>query len=58
MTCGGKHYKIKGKGYYFGRPIHKIFKKKIMEYLKFSEEDFNKDKELKMKQKQSKTGET
>jgi hypothetical protein len=54
MACGGKHYKVKGNGYYFGMPIRKIFKKRLMEYLNFSKEDLEKDKELKIKQQQSK----
>jgi hypothetical protein len=54
MACGGKHYKLKGNNYYFGRPVHKIFKKKLMEYLKLTKEELDKDKELRLRRKQLK----
>jgi UDP-3-O-[3-hydroxymyristoyl] glucosamine N-acyltransferase len=36
---GGKHYIIKGNNFYFGMPLRKIFKKKIMNYLALTIED-------------------
>ena len=50
-ASGGKHYIIKGNNYYFGLPIRKIFKKKILKYLKITEEDMERAKELEIKQK-------
>ncbi len=45
-----KNQTTKGNNYYFGIPMRKIFKKKIMEYLKISEEDLEKNKAIKKKQ--------
>ena len=50
FACTGKHNILKGNNYYFGIPLRKIFKKKISEYLNFSNEDIEKEKELKQKQ--------
>ena len=36
----------KGNNYYFGLPARKIFRKKVMKYLKISEEDLEKNKNL------------
>ncbi len=47
MAGATKHSKLKGNNYYFGVPLRKIFKKKIMDYLKVSEDDMNKDSSLK-----------
>jgi len=41
---------LKGNNYYFGIPLRKIFKRKIKEYLKLSEADFEMDEELRKKQ--------
>ena len=41
MAGATKHSKLKGNNYYFGVPLRKIFKKKIMDYLKISEDDMN-----------------
>ena len=43
----GKNQTTKGNNYYFGIPARKIFTKKIMDYLKISEEDLEKNKKLK-----------
>lgn len=48
-ACGGKHYNIKGNGFYFGAPVRKIFKKKVMDYLGITEEDLNRAEALKNK---------
>jgi len=45
-----KNQTTKGNNHYFGIPMRKIFRKKIMEYLKISEEDLDKNKALKKKQ--------
>jgi len=50
----GKNQTTKGNNYYFGIPMRKIFTKKIMEYLKISKEDLEKDKELRNRQKKLK----
>ena len=44
----GKNQKTKGNNYYFGLPARKIFKKKIMDFLKITEEDLEKNKDLKI----------
>ena len=44
----------KGNNYYFGIPARKIFHRKIMDYLKLSEEDLERDKQLREKQQQEK----
>ncbi len=50
MACGTKFNETKGDGhFYFGMPFRKIFKKKIMEYLKVSEEDLERAENLRMK---------
>ena len=49
MAGATKHNILKGNNYYFGAPLRKIFKKKIMEYLKISEVDLERDKELRLK---------
>ena len=49
-----KQQTTKGNNYYFGLPARKIFQKKIMHYLKLSEEDLERDKQLREKQQQRK----
>ena len=49
LASATKHTKLKGNNYYFGVPLRKIFKKKILNYLKISEEDLNRDKQLREK---------
>jgi len=53
-ACGGKFYTIKGKGYYFGAPVRKIFKKRIKEFLGLTKEDLARAEALKEKRKASK----
>lgn len=50
----GKHQNTKGGNYYFGLPARKIFTKKVMNYLKISEEDLKRDEELRKKQQEKK----
>ncbi len=47
MTGATKHNLLKGDNYYFGAPLRRIFKKRLMDYLKISEEDFEKAEQLK-----------
>ncbi len=55
MAGAVKHTNLKGDhNFYFGAPLRKIFKKKILEYLKISEENLEMNKELAEKQKQIK----
>ncbi|MFX1392868.1 MAG: hypothetical protein ACFFAH_04755 [Promethearchaeota archaeon] len=49
-----KNTKTKGDNYYFGLPARKIFKKKIMEFLKITKEDLEKNENLKIKQQSKK----
>ncbi len=41
LASTAKHCRVKGNNYYFGIPMRKIFKKKIMNYLDISEEQFD-----------------
>jgi len=50
FACTGKHNVLKGDNYYFGIPLRKIFKKKIIEYLDLTKEHLEKENELKQKQ--------
>jgi hypothetical protein len=47
MTGATKYNILKGNNFYFGTPLRKIFKKKVMEYLQVSEDDLKKAEELK-----------
>jgi hypothetical protein len=47
MTGATKHNILKGNNYYFGAPLRRIFKKRLMDYLKVSEEDLQKAERLK-----------
>jgi acetyltransferase-like isoleucine patch superfamily enzyme len=42
---------LKGNNYYFGTPLRRIFKKKVMNYLKISEKDFERAENLKYQQR-------
>ncbi|MHA1670491.1 MAG: hypothetical protein ACTSV5_07905 [Promethearchaeota archaeon] len=50
MAAATKHNKTKGNNYYYGMPLRRIFKKKIMDYLQVTEEDLNRAEELRVKQ--------
>ncbi len=54
IAAATKHNKTKGNNYYFGMPFRRIFKKKIMEYLKVSEKDLSRAEELRIKQEKEK----
>jgi energy-coupling factor transporter transmembrane protein EcfT len=47
MTGATKYNVLKGNNYYFGTPLRKIFKKRLMEYLQITEDDLNRAEELK-----------
>ena len=54
IAAATKHNKTQGNNYYFGMPLRRIFKKKIMDYLKVSENDLNRAEELRVKQENEK----
>jgi len=47
MTGATKHNLLKGNNYYFGAPLRRIFKKRLIDYLKVSEEDLERAEKLK-----------
>ena len=49
MAAATKFNTTKGNNYYYGMPLRRIFKKKIMEYLKVSEEDLQRSEDLRIK---------
>ena len=54
MAAATKHNKTKGNNYYYGMPLRRIFKKKIMNYLKVSEDDLERAEKLRVKQENEK----
>ncbi len=54
MAAATKHNTTKGDNYYFGMPLRRIFKKKVMDYLKVSEQDLSRAEELRIKQEKKK----
>ena len=54
IAAATKHNKTKGNNFYFGMPFRRIFKKKIMDYLKVSEEDLERAEELRVRQEKEK----
>ena len=50
MAAATKFNTTKGDNYYFGMPLRRIFKKKIMNYLKLSEKDLSRAEELRSRQ--------
>ncbi|MBD3340676.1 MAG: hypothetical protein GF353_16330 [Candidatus Lokiarchaeota archaeon] len=46
LGCTGKHQVTKGNNFYFGIPMRKIFKRKIIDYLKVSKADLKDEKEI------------
>lgn len=46
MTGATKYNIMKGNNYYYGTPLRKIFKKRVMEYLQITEEDLKRGEEL------------
>ena len=54
MSAATKFNTTKGNNYYYGIPIRRIFKKKIMDYIKVSEDDLNRAEELRNRQVKAK----
>ena len=54
IAAATKHNKTKGNNYYFGMPLRRIFKKKIMDYLKVSEDDLDRAEKLRVRQEKEK----
>ena len=50
MAAATKFNTTKGDNYYYGIPFRRIFKKKLMEYIKVSEDDLNRAEELRFRQ--------
>ena len=50
MAAATKFNTTKGDNFYYGMPFRRIFKKKLIKYLKVSEDDLNKAEELRIKQ--------
>ncbi|MHA1471676.1 MAG: hypothetical protein ACTSQW_01105 [Promethearchaeota archaeon] len=49
ISFATKFNKTKGNNYYYGIPLRRIFKRKVMDYLKISEEDLHRAEELRLK---------
>ncbi|MFW9971519.1 MAG: hypothetical protein ACFFDF_15095 [Candidatus Odinarchaeota archaeon] len=47
MTGATKYNILKGDNFYFGTPLRKIFKKRVMEYLQITEDDLKKAEDFK-----------
>jgi len=54
MASATKFNSTKGNNYYYGLPLRRIFKKKIMDYLKVSEKDLEQAEKLKSSSKNEK----
>ena len=54
MASSTKFNNTKGNNYYFGLPLRRIFKKKIMDYLKVSEKDLERAEKLRVRPKNEK----
>jgi len=54
MAAATKFNTTKGNNYYYGMPFRRIFKKKLMNYLKVSENDLNRAEELRIRQVKAK----
>ncbi len=54
MAAATKFNTTKGDNYYYGMPFRRIFKKKLMNYLKVSENDLNRAEELRIRQVKAK----
>ncbi|MFX1488880.1 MAG: hypothetical protein ACFFBI_07025 [Promethearchaeota archaeon] len=55
MAGATKYNIMKGNGFYFGLPLRKIFKRRVMDFLQISDEDLKRAEELEIKLSQSKT---
>jgi len=56
LASAAKHSILKGKSYYWGIPLRRIFKKKIMKFLKLNESDLSKDDQIRKNQEIIETG--
>ncbi|MBY8987986.1 MAG: hypothetical protein KGD61_05990 [Candidatus Lokiarchaeota archaeon] len=54
MAAATKFNTTKGDNYYYGIPFRRIFKKKLMEYIKVSEDDLSRVEELRNRQENAK----
>ncbi len=54
MSGVTKHNILKGNSYYFGTPLRKVFRKRLIEYLQVTEEDLKRAESLKEELKKSK----
>ena len=54
MAAATKFNTTKGNNYYYGMPFRRIFKKKLIGYLKVSEDDLNRAEELRIKKANAK----
>ncbi|MFX0076440.1 MAG: hypothetical protein ACFE96_13445 [Candidatus Hermodarchaeota archaeon] len=54
MAAATKYNTTKGNNYYYGMPLRRIFKKKIMDYLKITEKDLQRSEDLRIKQENEK----
>ena len=54
MAAATKFNTTKGDNFYYGIPFRRIFKKKLIEYVKVSEDDLNKAEELRIRQMNAK----
>lgn len=50
MAAATKFNTTKGNNFYYGMPFRRIFKKKLIKYLKVSEDDLNRAEELRIRQ--------
>jgi len=55
LASATKHSNLKGENYYFGVPLRKIFKKKIIKYLGITEKDIERDVALRKKREKEKS---
>ncbi|MFX0021154.1 MAG: hypothetical protein ACFE9S_02435 [Candidatus Hermodarchaeota archaeon] len=53
MTGATKYNILKGNNYYFGTPLRKIFKRKVMDYLQITEKDFKRAEEFKKEKREA-----
>jgi len=54
MAAATKFNTTKGDNFYYGIPFRRIFKKKVMEYIKVNEDDLNRAKDLRINQRNTK----
>ena len=54
LASATKHSNLKGNNYYYGVPLRKIFKRKILQYLDISEDELTKALEFREKQEKKK----